>query len=315
MSTRWLLRRFLFIIYTLAIVSFVIFAITQILPGDAAVSLLGEYATPEQLAAVRNQLGLDQPAIVQYWHWFAGVLHGDFGVSMRTGQPVGPTLLVALSRSLLIAAFALVLMTVVAIPLGVIGALYRGGPVDVIVGVTSYLGISVPEFVTATLLLIIVADYFQLLPATGYIPLTENFWAGLSHLVLPVVTVSILLVAHIARIVRSEMIDVLYSDYVRAAHLKGLSSSRIILRHALQNALLPAITVIALNVGYLLGGIIVIEEIFAIPGLGRYLITAIKLRDLPTIQAAALLMAIVYAVANLLADIAYATIDKRIRYD
>jgi len=315
MSAPWLLRRALFILYTLLIVSLLVFGITQALPADAAVMLLGENATPAALAAVRIKLGLNDPLYLQYWHWLSGLLRGDFGTSMRTGQPVGPTMLIALSRSLLLAGFALSLTLVLAVPLGIIGALRRGRAADVGVGVISYLGISLPEFVTATLLLILFADRLQWLPATGYVPLSDNLVDGLRHLALPVLTVSLVLVAHISRMVRSEMIDVLHSDYVRAARLKGLPEAVVLFRHALRNALMPVVTIVALDVGYLLGGIIVVEEIFAIPGIGRQLIVAIETRDLPAIQAGALIMAATYAMANFLADIAYALIDRRIRYD
>ncbi len=234
---------------------------------------------------------------------------------MRTGLPVGPMMLRALSRSLLLAGGAIVLMLAIALPLGIVAALRRGGVADLLSGLVSYLGVSLPEFVTATLLLMLLSDRLGWLPATGYVPLTDNFVAGLRHLVLPVVTISLILVAHVSRMVRSEMVDVLHSDYVRAARLKGLSDPTVLFRHALRNALMPVITIVALDVGYLLGGIIVVEEIFAIPGIGRALIVAIETRDLPAIQAGALIMAATYALTNFLADIAYALLDKRIRYD
>ena len=315
MSASWLLHRCLFVVYTLFLVSVVVFAITQALPADAAVTLLGENATPEALAAVREKLGLGDPMLLQYWHWLSHLLQGDFGTSMRTGQAVGPALFLALSRSLLLAACAILLMLVVAVPLGIIAALRRGGPVDLLAGLVSYLGVSLPEFVTGTLLLVLMADRLQWLPATGYVPLTDNFFDGLRHLVLPALTVSFILVAHVSRMVRSEMIDVMHSDYVRAARLRGLSKGAVLFRHALRNALLPVITIAALDIGYVLGGIIVVEEIFALPGIGRALIVAIEARDLPAIQAAALIMAGTYAVVNFAADITYALIDKRIRYD
>ncbi len=315
MSARWLLRRLLLVFYTLLVVSILVFAITQVLPADAAVTLLGENASVEALAAVRSRLGLNDPVWLQFWHWIAGVAQGNLGVSMRTGQPVGPTMLIALSRSLLLAVCSIGLMLVVAVPLGVLAALRRGKAADLGVGLVSYLGVSVPEFVTATVVLVVLADRLQWLPATGYVPLTENFWDGVRHLVAPVLTVSIVLVAHVSRMVRSETADVLSSDYVAAARLKGLSGRVVLLRHVLRNALLPVVTVVALDVGYLLGGIIVVEEIFAIPGIGRQLLVAIENRDLPAMQAGALIMAATYAFANFLADLAYAFLDRRIRYE
>jgi peptide/nickel transport system permease protein len=285
-----------------------------VLPADAAVTLLGENASPAALAALRLRLGLSDPVWLQFWHWLAGVLRFDFGTSMRTGLPVGPTMFAALSRSLLLASCSIVLMLVIAVPLGVLAALRRGGAVDLAAGLVSYLGISLPEFVTATIVLVVLADRLQLLPATGYVPLDENFADGVRHLVAPVLTVSVVLIAHVSRMMRSETIDVLASDYVRAAELKGLSRHVVLLRHVLRNALLPVVTVVALDVGYLLGGIIVVEEIFAIPGIGRELLIAIQNRDLPSIQAGALIMAATYAVANLLADIAYGLLDPRLRH-
>lgn len=314
MSPGYLLKRLALIVYTLFVVSLVVFAITQILPGDAAVMLLGENATPDALAAIRDRLGLDQPIWQQYGRWLGGVVHGDFGISLRTGQPVAPVMLEALSRSLLLAVLSIGLMLMLAVPLGILAAIRRGRLADLAVSIVSYVGVSLPEFVTATVIVLVLADWLKLLPATGYVPLTGNFWDGLAHLALPVLTVSVILIAHVSRMVRSELVDVLHADYVRAARLKGLSRRAVLFRHALPNALLPTITVVALDIGYLLGGVIVVEEIFALPGIGRHLIVAIQARDLPSIQAGALIMAATYSVVNFLADLAYAWIDKRIQY-
>jgi peptide/nickel transport system permease protein len=313
-TASYLLKRLLLMVYTLLVVSLLVFGITQLLPADAAVTLLGQNATPEALAAVRERLGLDAPAWQQYWHWLTQALQGNFGVSMRNGLEVAPTLLTALSRSLLLAVCALILMLIIAIPLGIWAAVRRGKTADVLVSVISYIGISFPEFVTATLVLLLFADVWQILPATGYVPLSENVVSGIQHLILPSVTVALILVAHVSRMVRSEMVDVLHTDYIRAAWLKGLSRRRILWRHALRNGLLPTITIVALDVGYLLGGIVVVEEIFAIPGIGRELIVAVQARDLPTIQAGVMILAATYSVVNFLADLAYVTLDKRISY-
>jgi len=314
-SATYLLKRIATILFTLIVVTLLVFGITQVLPGDAAVMMLGENATPEQLAAVRQRLGLDAPVYLQYLRWLSGVLHGDLGTSLRTGLPVAQMMLPSFGRSLLLAFLSIGLMLVVAIPLGILAALRRGGPTDVGVSLGSYVGVSLPEFVTATMVLLTLANpAFGLFPATGYVPLSDDLWRGLNHLVLPVLTVSVILIAHVMRMVRSELVDVLHTDYVRAARLKGLSRRRVLFRHALRNALLPTITIVALDVGYLLGGIIVVEEIFAFPGIGRELIVAIQARDLPAIQAGALIIAATYAVANFLADLAYAALDKRIQY-
>ena len=268
MSPSYLVKRLALIVYTLFVVSLVVFGITQVLPADAAVMLL----------------------------W--GVVQGDFGISLRTGQPVAPVMLEALGRSLTLAVLAIALMLVLALPLGIVAALRRGKLTDLLVSIVSYVGVSLPEFVTATLIVLVLADWLKLLPASGFVPLTENFWDGLAHLALPVLTVSVILIAHVSRMVRSELVDVLHTDYVRAARLKGLSRRSVLFHHALRNALLPTITIVALDVGYLLGGVIV----------------AIQTRDLPSIQAGALIMAATYSVVNFLADLAYAWIDKRIQY-
>ena len=315
MSPAYVLKRCGLVLYTLVVVSLIVFAITQVLPADAAVMLLGENATPDALAAVRTRLGLDDPVWVQYGRWLSGVLVGDFGVSLRTGLPVAPVMLEALGRSLLLAGLSIGLMLLLAVPLGIIAAVRRGRLADLLVSVISYVGVSLPEFVTATIVVLLLADWAQILPATGYVPLTENFGRGLAHMALPVLTISVILIAHVSRMVRSELVDVLHTDYIRAARLKGLSDRSVLFKHGLRNALLPTITIVALDVGYLLGGVIVVEEIFALPGIGRQLIVAIQARDLPAIQAGALIMAATYSLVNFLADMAYAWLDKRIQYD
>lgn len=315
MSIRYLIRRLCLSFYTLLLVSAIVFLITQILPADPAVMLLGENATPAALHAIRVEMGLNQPVWVQYGTWLWHVLHGNLGVSMRTGEQVGTMMFDALGRSLLLAVFSIAFMLVVAVPLGIIAAVRRGRAADFVVSLVSYVGVSLPEFVTATVLSLVLADYLHWLPAIGYTPFLEHPGRSLYRLALPVLTVSVILVAHVSRMIRSELVDVLHTDYIRAARLKGLSKRTVLFRHAVRNALLPAITIVALDVGYLLGGVIVVEEIFAIPGIGRQLIVAIQTRDLPAIQAGALIMAGTYCIVNLLADLAYAALDRRIRYD
>jgi peptide/nickel transport system permease protein len=313
-STAYVARRIGTILLTLFLTSLIVFVIIRLLPGDAAQLSLGQAATPQALDAVRVRLGLDQPIYVQYWRWLWGLLHGELGTSIRTSLPLSQTLLPPLGRSLILAALAIVLTILIAIPAGVVSALYRGRAPDVIVSFISYIGISVPEFLTATLLLIVLANpAFGWFPTTGYVSLMEDFWGGLQHLALPVLTASVVITAHVARMTRSELIDVLHTDYIKAARLKGLTRARIIFRHALPNALLPVITILALDVGYLLGGVIVIEEVFAYPGLGRELIVSIDSRDLPAIQAASLFIATVYLLSLFVGDLVQAALDKRVK--
>ena len=316
MSPRYLAKRLAHLLATAFVVSVLVFGITQILPANAATMLLGEFATPESLAALETKLGLDRPAYIQYLDWIGGVLRGDLGTSLRTDLPVAPVVFEALGRSLMLAALALAGVVVIAVPLGVLAAVRRGGFTDFGVSLGSYAGISLPEFVLATLLLVwLTRPEIGLFPASGYVPVTEDPLRALWHLALPAMTLTIILTAHVMRMVRSEMVDTLQSDFVLAARLRGLSPGTVLASHALRNSLLPTITVLALDVGYLIGGIIVVEEIFAFPGVGRLLIVAVQERDLPTIQAGVLVMAFTYTLANLAADLAYVWLDRRIQYE
>ena len=315
MTLGYIFRRLMAVILVLFVVTFAVFAITMILPGNAAVMILGEYGTEEAVAAMERILGLDKTWHIQYIDWFVGVLHGDFGQSLRLSLPVADVVGDAFWNSASLAITALLSVTIIAIPLGALAAIKRGSIADLIIGIFSYIGASMPEFVTATMLLIFVAGpALGLLPAGGFIAINESLGGFTSHVILPATTLGLVLTAHISRQVRSEMSEVLSSDYIRAARLKGLSERRVIRRHALPNSLAPAVAVISLDIGYLLGGIIVVEEIFAWPGLGRLLIYALENRDLPVIQAITLVLATVYALSNFLSDIAIAILDPRVRY-
>jgi len=312
----YLLKRLSYMALSVLLVTLIVFSITQVLPGNAAVMILGEFATPDQIAALEMRMGLDAPIWLQYWNWLTNLLTGHWGVSLQQSLPVMPMIAEALWRSLALGALALFLVLVIAIPLGVIAAARRGRVTDMLVSLVSYIGVAVPEFIIGTLLLIMFArPDLGWFPSGGFTPITEGLWPFLRHLILPATTLAIIMTAHIARQTRSEMIDALSSDYVRTATLKGLSHWTVLIRHALPNAMIPTITVTALNVGYLLGGILVIEEIFAFPGIGRLLIYALQSRDIPLIQATTMVLSVFYIVANLLADLAYAVLDRRIQYD
>lgn len=315
MSPSYVLKRMLYILLTLLVVAVTVFGITQVLPGSAAQMILGQYATPSAVHALQDQLGLNKPVIVQFGTWLGHFVIGDWGMSMTMSRPVLPLVLGALGRSLLLALPTLILVTLLAIPLGVLAATRRGKPIDLFVSFLGYLGVSVPEFVTGTILIVLFArPSLRWFPAGGFDGFASGILPALHHLALPVFTLTIILLAHVSRQTRSEMIDVLKHDYIRTATLKGLPRRLVLYRHALRNALLPTITVIALDVGYLLGGIVVVEEVFAYPGIGRQLIYAIQNRDLPLIQAAVLVIALSYTLANLVADLLYAYLDKRIQY-
>ncbi|CAO3359711.1 ABC transporter permease [Azospirillum palustre] len=308
------LTRLVYLALVLAVMSVLIFLVTQAMPGDVASMIAGQFASKEVVDAIAVKLGLDQPLIVQYGHWAAGILRGDLGRSLVLEQPIGPILMEALARSLVLAVVALFVVAVVGIGLGVLAAVRRGKLTDQLVSGVSYLGIAVPDFFWAIVLVLVFGSYMKLLPTGGYAPISDGFLPWASHLVLPVVTLVLMLLARIARLTRSSMIDVLQTNYVKFARAKGMPESVVILRHALKNALLPTITVLAIDFGLILGGVVVIETIFSYPGMGRLLLFAIQRHDLPLIQATILIVSAAYCLANLTADLLYAFVNPKIRH-
>lgn len=307
-------KRLLTVIAILAVMSVAIFSITQILPGDIAHMIVGQFATDDQIRAVRLRLHLDDPGYVQYLRWAGGLLHGDLGVSMMMERPLGPMIAEAIVRSAVLAGISIVLVAAIGIWLGVYSGVRRGTRVDRFISVGSYFFISVPEFFWAILVIMLFTGYLGWFPSTGYAPLSEGFWNWARHIVLPVATLVSGLVAHVSRLTRSSMIETMQAQYITAARAKGLPENVVIRRHALRNALVPTITVLAIDVGLLMGGIVVVETVFSYPGLGRLLIFAIEQKDLPLIQAGILAVTAVYALANLAADLLYAFFNPRIRY-
>jgi len=312
---RYALRRLASIALILVLVSAIVFVAIHVLPGNAATLILGEYATPEALRTLEREMGLDRPLLVQYASWVGSVVTGDWGVSLAMKQPVATVVGYRLRNSAFLALAALIVVVVVGIPLGTLAALRRGRPLDLAIVTATYVGISIPEFVTGLLLLLVLAGpSLGWFPTSGYVELASGVTAWARHLVLPAMTLTIALLAHVVRQTRSGLADVLTAPYIRTARLKGASPRRIVLRHALRNALLPTITVLALDLGYLMGGIVVVEEVFAYPGMGRLIIYAVQNRDVPLLQMCALVVASVYVLANFAADLAYAWLDPRIRY-
>ncbi len=312
--TQFFLRRLAFVLFILFFISLVVFAVTEILPGDAAQMILGQKATPETLAALRTRLGLDQPAAVRYLAWIGGVLRGDWGESLIMNLPVGPLLWQRLGNSAVLALFAWVFSALLGIGLGVIASLYRDRWPDRVITTFTVFFISFPPFVIAVFLMILFSLWLRWLPASSMIDADANFFTSIRFLILPTLTLTLGSLAEVARLVRANMIEVMNSDYVRTARSKGLPPRQVVLRHTLRNALLPAISVLALNVGYLMSGTVLVESIFAYPGLGRLLLQAISQRDLPLLQGVALLSALIYTLANLLADVIYFWVNPRIRY-
>jgi peptide/nickel transport system permease protein len=307
-------RRLLLVALVMAIVSVLIFGVVQILPGDVAVMILGTSATPADLAALRERLGLGRPAPLRYLDWIGGAARGDWGTSLLYQVPVRPLVLERLGRSAVLGGLALAVAVPLAVGLGVASALRRGRLLDQAVGVLTLVSVSLPEFIVGTVLILVLAFRFALLPPSSLIDPEASLWRAAPGLVLPALTLVLALLAHMTRMTRASMLEALEQPYVLAARLRGLRPRRVVLGHALRNALLPTVGIIAINVGYLIGGIVVVETVFAYPGLGRLMVDAVNHRDVPVIQMAALVIAVTYALANLAADLAYAYLDPRIRY-
>jgi peptide/nickel transport system permease protein len=312
---RYALERLGAIAVTLVLISMIVFAAIHVLPGSAATLILGEYATPEALRTLEREMGLDRPLLTQYVGWVADVLAGEWGTSLAMKQPVIAIVGPRLQNSATLALASLAIVVAVAIPLGTLAALARGRALDLAIVSATYAGISIPEFVTGmALLLILAGPSVGWLPTSGYAELSTGLRTWARHLVLPAATLTIVLAAHVVRQTRAGLATVLAAPYIRTARLKGASEGRVVVRHALRNGLLPTITVLALDLGYLMGGIVVVEEVFAYPGMGRLLLFAVQNRDVPLLQMCVLILASVYALANFAADLLYAWFDPRIRY-
>ena len=312
--TGYVMRRLALVAVVLVAVSMLVFAITSILPGSVAHLILGPFAPPDQVRALELKLGLDDPLWLQYWRWVSRLANGDFGQSLLMSRPIAPVLAEAFARSLTLTLAAFALIALIGVGLGIVAALRHNRPLDHAVSVGTYLGIAVPEFFWAIVVILVFAATLGWLPASGYEPMSAGLGVWLEHLIAPTLTLVFAHLAHVSRLTRSSLIEVLKSPYVTAARAKGLPERVVVLRHALRNALLPTITVLALDIGRLMGGIVVIETVFAYPGLGRLLVFSVQSRDIPTLQAAILVVAGVYALANLVADLLYAWLNPRIRY-
>src|SRR5690349_4076687 len=302
----YVIQRLLAIVAILIVMSMLIFGITQILPGNVAHVIAGQFATPDVVHAIEVKLGLDDPIYVQYWRWASGILRGDLGQSLVMERPVGPVIADALGASALLALCSFFFVAVLGITLGIIAAVRRNSAADHGISLFTYVGISVPEFFWGIVLIIVFARYLNWLPPGGRGDPSDSFLTRASYLVLPVATLTFTLIAHVSRMTRSSMIETLRTQYVRNARAKGLPERVVVMRHALRNALLPTITVLAVDIGWLIGGIVVVESVFSYPGLGRTMIFALERHDLPLIQASILIITAIYCLANLAADLLYA---------
>ena len=312
--TTYVIRRVLAIIPVLFGISILVFLLVHLIPGDVAQILLGTQATDQQLETLRRTFGLDRPLPVQYVDWLSHILRGDFGVSFRTNRPVLPDLVSRFGVTVQLTLLSMVIALVVAIPLGVISAANRGRASDGLSRVVALFGLSIPNFWLGTLLILFVSLVLHWLPPVGFVSLLDNPWLGMQTLILPAIALGTAVAAFIMRMVRSSLLEVLRQDYIRTARAKGLREQSVLYRHALKNAFIPVLTVIGVQIGYLLGGAVIIESIFSLPGMGRFLLDSISNRDYSIVQGGVLFIALVFCLVNLSVDLVYGWLDPRIRY-
>jgi peptide/nickel transport system permease protein len=310
----YIARRLLATIPVMAVVAVFVFALLRLTPGDPAAIIAGSAATSQDVDNIRITLGLDRPIVAQFFVWLGNMAHGDFGESFFFKRTVASLIADRIEPTLMLSLTTIVLSVVVAVPLGVVAAYAQGTWVDRVVMGFSVLGFSVPVFVIGYVLIYVFAIELSWLPVQGYQPLREGFWGCLQRLVLPSLTLCVIYVALIARITRTSVLEVLGEDYIRTARAKGLPDRVVLMRHALRNASVPIITVIGIGVALLIGGVVVTESVFSIPGLGRLTVDAVLARDYPTVQAVILLFSFAYVMINLLVDLSYTALDPRIRY-
>lgn len=308
-------RLVIVVLPTLLGISILVFGAMHLIPGsfvDVAIGL-GPDVSAEQREAIAASYGLDAPLPVQYLRWLGNVLQGDFGDSLRTGEPVVGEIANRLPATLELALLATVVSLLIAIPAGIVAAVYRGGPLDVVMRVVGLLGLSIPNFLIGTLLVLFISTQWPVLPTTGFVPLGEDVLGNLKSLTLPAIALGALLAASVMRMTRSAVLEELGKEYLMVARAKGLSNRVVVMRHAVRNALVPVITVVGIQTGYLLGGTVIVEQIFAIPGIGRLALDAVSQRDYPVVQGTTLFIAVAFVFMNMLADVVYGLVDPRIR--
>jgi peptide/nickel transport system permease protein len=311
---QFLFRRILAVIPVLAVVAVIVFLILRLTPGDPAAVIAGNSATLEDIARIRKSLGLEEPLLVQFWIWIRGVLTGDLGHSFYFRMPVTELIAQRLEPTFALATCTIILTVVVAVPLGVLAAWRHGSWLDRGVMGFSVLGFSIPGFVLAYILIWLVSLKLNLLPVQGYRRLADGFGPFFSHLVLPTVTLGVIFIALIARVTRAAVSEALTEDYIRTARSKGIPERIVLIRHALANAAVPIVTVIGIGIALLIGGVIVTETVYAIPGIGQLTVDAVLARDFPVVQGVILFFSVAYVLINLLVDLSYIVLDPRIRY-
>jgi len=299
---------------TLWVVSVLVFAGTEILPGDVAEAILGQSATPEAVAAIREQLNLDRPAVVRYLDWLSNILRGDLGTSLAANLPISEMISGRLKNTLILAALTAALAVPLSLAMGLAAAMFPGGRVDRFVTVSTLFLLSVPEFFIAATLVLIFAVHLQWVPAITYATEYDSVWQLAKSLALPILTLTTSVIAHMARMTRAAIINVMTSPYIEMAILKGVPRWRIVLRHALLNAVGPVVNVVALNLAYLIGGVTIVETVFSYPGLARLMVDAVSRRDMPLVQACAMIFCSAYILLILIADLLAIFANPRLRH-
>jgi peptide/nickel transport system permease protein len=310
----YIVRRIVATIPVMAVVALFVFSLLYIAPGDPAAVIAGDQATPADVERIRQSLGLDRPFLVQFGEWIWRILHGDIGTSIFTNLPVSTMIAQRIEPTLSLMVITLCLAVAIAVPMGVAAAWKAGTWFDRAIMAFAVLGFSVPVFVVGYLLAYVFALELDWLPVQGYTPFSDGVWPWFKNLILPAIALGCLYIALIARITRAAMLDVLQQDYIRTARAKGVGQWGILFVHALKNAAVPIVTVIGIGIALLIGGAVVTESVFAIPGLGRLTVDAILRRDYPVIQGVVLLFSFVYVLVNLMIDLIYTVLDPRIRY-
>lgn len=315
MQPKFILSRLADLVFVLFGVSIIIFLMIRLIPGDAVTIMLGANTdiTPERVAELRSRLGLDQPFYIQYFHWISGVLQGDFGTSVWTGRPVSAEIAAHIWPTLQLTLLSVLIGAGLSIPIGAFMAEARGKGMEVAVRIGAIAGLTIPSFWLGIVSIFLVAKFLPGVSALGYVPFTQDPLGNLQRMILPVIALSLPMLANLSRLVRSAMLDALSQEYIRTAKAKGADRRRIIYKHALRNALIPFITSVGVLTGYMLGGAIVVEQVFAIPGLGRLVLGAISERNYPLVQASILVMTSAFVIVNFLVDLLYAVIDPRVQ--
>jgi peptide/nickel transport system permease protein len=310
----YLLRRVLAVIPVMIIVATLAFVLIHLAPGDPASVIAGPYAAPDDVAKLRRQLGLDEPLPMQLMHWYGRLLTGNLGDSIFLRRPVTEAVLERIEPTLLLTIWGTLIAVLLGVPAGIVSARYHNSAVDQSLMGLALLGLSIPNFLLGLLMILVFGVWLGWLPVAGYVPLDEGLWRNTRSLLMPSISLGLVQSALIARITRSSMLDVLREQYIVSGRAKGLDERTVVYKHALKNAIIPTLTVIGITFALLVGGAVVIETVFNIPGLGRLIISAVLRRDYPVIQGVVLLIAVSYTVINLLVDLAYLVIDPRIRY-